>query len=74
MIVQPPQSSVNEASASTPGTPGTKKKPCALPLNQRREADPVLVHSGALLAILQLLPSMFHPKHQVHRGVSAENN
>ena len=65
---------MNEASASTPGTPGTKKKPCALPLNQRREADPVLVHSGALLAILQLLPSMFHPKHQVHRAVNVENN
>ena len=57
------QTSMTEA--STPTTPGTKKKPCALPLNQRRELEPVLVHSGAVLAVLQLLPNMAHPAHQV---------
>ena len=55
------QSSVTEV--TTPGTPVTKKKPCDLALNQKREVEPVLVHSGALLAILQLLPSMYHTAH-----------
>ena len=62
------QTSVTEA--SSPTTPGTKKKPCALPLNQRREVEPVLVHSGAVLAILQLLPNMSHPAHQVRANKS----
>ena len=53
---------------ATPSTPGAKRKPCALALNQRREVEAVLVHSGALLTILQLLPNMFQSGHQEESG------
>ena len=47
---------------STPGTPGLKKKaaPGSLALNQGRVVEPVLVHSGVILTMLQLLPAMHH--------------
>ena len=47
---------------STPGTPGHKKKaaPGSLALNQGRVVEPVLVHSGVILTMLQLLPAMHH--------------
>ena len=53
------QSSVTQESPSTPATPGHKKR-FQLNLNQGRPVEPVLVHSGVIVTMLQLLPAMYH--------------
>ena len=57
------QSSMNDSLPSTPGTPGAKKKLPPLNLNQGKTVEPILVHSGVLVTILKLMPSMYHDRH-----------
>ena len=55
------QTSVNQESVpTTPGTPNQKKKLPPLNLNQGKTIEPILVHSGVIVTILQLVPGMYH--------------
>ena len=41
-------------------TPNQKKKLPPLNLNQGKTIEPILVHSGVIVTILQLVPGMYH--------------
>ena len=63
-IPRPQPSQDSPSTPSTPPTPGSKKKLTPLALNSGpRAGEPMLVHSGVVLTVMQLLPAMWDQHH-----------